>query len=564
MATPIVIKKNIRMKTGQRYRLKSTLGTGGFGSVYKAYDSKLNREVALKRLNKGACQESIRAQLMDEARVLATLQHPNIVAIYDVSSHKEFDEIVMELIVGITLRTFVQRHLLQPNDFKHIAAQILHGLAASHKAGVLHCDIKPENIMLCLSPDDQYELKIFDFGISESMENVDPSESFTLVGSVNVMAPELFDRQKPTEQSDIYALGCLFYYLLTGSYPFVGASSLQVMAAHLKGKFRPLSEIRADLDKDFCVWVESFMKVDPAERVSSCTAALDQLLKFEFSEKIGVFTLPTDLEFQSSNSRVVRTLTRRSLALESDSDSQGSTRFLTNTITHSLGISKSAKQVLEETDEDLDDPFSPRAKLLPDNAEWYFTKGDAAKGPVSLDQLYRLVEQDKIEADNMVWHPHYGEWVHAFSVAELKPFFPEKAGDESSKKGKVLPSKQESWFGLDLVIALIAGIGVAVWIFITPDMIMEALAIYAIILTFTGLISSRVHQFKASIGWFVLCLVLPFIGDIIYAMVKKSPRVTLCVSMLCVGAIATTVIGASEFLNEGGQSSKAMFGLADK
>ena len=86
------------MKDGQRYKLKSTLGTGGFGSVYKAYDSKLNRDVALKRLNKGACQESVRAQLMSEARVLATLQHPNIVAIYDVSNHKEFDEIVMELI----------------------------------------------------------------------------------------------------------------------------------------------------------------------------------------------------------------------------------------------------------------------------------------------------------------------------------------------------------------------------------------------------------------------------------------------------------------------------------
>ena len=552
------------MKTGQRYRLKSTLGTGGFGSVYKAYDSKLNRDVALKRLNKGASPESVRAKLMDEARVLATLQHPNIVAIYDVSSHKEFDEIVMELIVGITLRTFVQRHLLQPSDFKHIAAQILHGLAASHKAGVLHCDIKPENIMLCLSPDDQYELKIFDFGISESMDNADPNESFTLVGSVNVMAPELFDHQKPTEQSDIYALGCLFYYLLTGAYPFVGASSLQVMAAHLKGKFRPLSEIRTDLDKDFCAWVESFLRVNSSERVSSCTVALNQLLAFEFSPGIGVFTLPTDLEFESSNSRVVRTLTRRSLALESDSDSQRSTRFLTNTITHSLGISKSAKQVLEENEEDLEDPFSPKPKLLPEKAEWYFTKGDAAKGPVSLDQLYRLVEEDIVEADSMVWHPHYGEWVHAFSVAELKPFFPEKTDEEESNKGEVLPSKQESWFGLDLMIAAIAGIGVGVWIYMTPDMTLLALACYAVILTFTGLISSRLHQFKAGIGWFLLCLVLPIVGDIIYAMVKKSPRVTICVSMVCVGVIGVAVIGVSEFLNEGGQLSKAMFGLADK
>ncbi|PQJ29578.1 protein kinase domain-containing protein [Rubritalea profundi] len=550
------------MKTGQRYRLKSTLGTGGFGSVYKAYDSKLNRDVALKRLNKGASQESVRAKLMDEARVLATLQHPNIVAIYDVSSHKEFDEIVMELIVGVTLRTFVKRHLLQPNDFKHIAAQILHGLAASHKAGVLHCDIKPENVMLCLSPEDQYDLKIFDFGISESMDNADPSDNLTLVGSVNVMAPELFDRKKPTEQSDIYALGCLFYYLLTGAYPFVGAGSLQVMAAHLKGKFRPISEIRADLDIEFCDWIESFLKVDPAQRVDSCTAALEQLLKFEFSEKLGVFTLPTDLEFESVNSRVVRTLTRRSLALESESDSQRGSRFLTNTITNSLGISKSAKQVLEESGEDLEDPFSPRAKLLPEKAEWYFTKGDAAKGPVSLDQLYRLVEDDKIEAGSMVWHPHYGEWVHAFSVAELKPFFPENAGDEASTEDEgILPSAPEAWFGLDLVIALIGAIAVGAWIYFSPSMIMEALAVYGIILFLTGLVYARVHQFKASIGWFVLCLVLPFIGDIIYAFKKKSHRVTICVSMLLIGAVTSSVIGAIDFFGEGSQFSLARFGL---
>ena len=535
------------MKTGQRYRLKSTLGTGGFGSVYKAYDSKLNRDVALKRLNKGVCQESVRAQLMSEARVLATLQHPNIVAIYDVSSHKEFDEIVMELIVGVTLRTFVQRHLLQPSDFKHIAAQILHGLAASHKAGVLHCDIKPENIMLCLSQDDQYELKIFDFGISESMDNVDPSESFTLVGSVNVMAPELFDRQKPTEQSDVYALGCLFYYLLTGTYPFEGASSLQVMASHLKGHFRPLSEIRTDLDKDLCDWVESFIRPKPSERVPSCSAGLEQLLRFNFTEKLGVFTLPTELELVSSNSRVVRTLTRRSLALETDSESQRGSRFLTNTITNSLGISKSAKQVLEEADEELEDLFSPNAKLLPEKAEWYFTKGDSAKGPVTLDQLYRLVEEDTIEAGSMVWHPHYGEWVHAFSVAELKPFFPEAVDGEELTTEQALAVPGESWFGLEFVIALIAGIGVAAWIYFKPEMVMEAVGAYGIILFFTALISCRVRQFKTGIRWFILCLILPFIGDIIYGIVNKSARATLCVSMLFVGAITAAVIGTLHF-----------------
>lgn len=549
------------MKDGQRYKLKSTLGTGGFGSVYKAYDSKLNRDVALKRLNKGACQESVRAQLMSEARVLATLQHPNIVAIYDVSSHKEFDEIVMELIVGVTLRTFVKRHLLQPNDFKHIAAQILHGLAASHKAGVLHCDIKPENVMLCLSPEDQYDLKIFDFGISETMDIADPSDNLTLVGSVNVMAPELFDRKKPTEQSDIYALGCLFYYLLTGAYPFVGAGSLQVMAAHLKGKFRPVSEIRTDLDKEFCDWIESFLKVDPAQRVASCVTAFDQLMKFEFCEKLGVFTLPTDLEFESLNSRVVRTLTRRSLALESDSDSQRGSRFLTNTITNSLGISKSAKQVIEESDEDLEDPFSPKAKLLPEKAEWYFTMGDAAKGPITLDQLYRLVEDDKIEASSMVWHPHYGEWVHAFSVTELKPFFPAKAGDKGSKEEGILPRTPEAWFGFYLVIALIGSIAVGAWIYFSPGMILEALAVYGLILFFTGLVYARMHQFKAHIGWFVLCLILPLIGDIIYAFKKKSNRVTICVSMLLIGAITASVISAIALLDEGSQFSLARFGL---
>ena len=165
----------------------------------------------------------------------------------------------------------------------------------------------------------------------------------------------------------------------------------------------------------------------------------------------------------------------------------------------------------------------------------------------------------------MVWHPHYGEWVHAFSVAELKPFFPENAGDEDSKEEKgILPSVTEAWFGLDLVIALIGAIAVGAWIYFSPSMIMEALAVYGLILFLTGLVYARIHQFKANIGWFVLCLVLPFIGDIIYALKKKSSRVTICVCMLFIGAITASVIGAIELFDEGSQFSLARFGIDKK
>ncbi|MFC4993820.1 protein kinase domain-containing protein [Rubritalea tangerina] len=535
--------------TGQRYTIKSILGTGGFGSVYRAYDSKLQRDVAIKRLDKGDCQESIRQKLMDEARVLATLKHPNIVSIYDVSSQEQFDEIVMEFINGITLQTFVKRHLLQANDFRHIAAQVLHALSASHKAGVLHCDIKPENVMLCLTSGDQYELKVFDFGMSEAADNTSANEDFKLVGSVYVMAPELFDRQRPCEKTDIYALGCLFYFLLTGAYPFVGASSMQVMASHLKGKHRPLLAVRPDLGQEFCDWVESFIKTDPNERLESCAKGLEQLLRFEFQDKVGVFTLPTDLEIESENSRVVRTLTRRSLELESAADDKRTTRYLTNTITHSLGITKSAKAILEEA-EDLEDPFSPKPKVLPDTAEWFFTRGDEAKGPVTLDQLYRLVEDDKVEAGSMVWHPHYGEWVHAYNCAELKPYFPEapkedeEEADELAKEQIETARKLPFWLNPEVLVVLLGGILAAIGAFVFPQSQSMILMAFAAVVAVFGFGFLRVRQYRDGKMWLALGLCLPVIGDLIYAIVKRDMRAAVGMTMFLLGGLAVFTFGS--------------------
>lgn len=271
-----------------RYQIRSQLGQGGLGSVYKAFDSRMNREVAIKRIVTGdgdeALQKEATEQLEKEAGALASLQHPNIVTVYDVDKDKEGPYVVMELILGKTLDEVLEEAPLTYNDFKELALQIQEGLIAAQELGLVHRDLKPGNVMLNWLPSGKFQVKLVDFGLARLMpkpevEEVGPNDS--IFGSIFFMAPEQFERGLIDVRVDMYAIGCVYYHALAGEYPFNGETGHQVMMSHLNHNVIPLNEIRPDLPHWLCDWIMWHINRLPGDRPESARRALHVFLQNE-------------------------------------------------------------------------------------------------------------------------------------------------------------------------------------------------------------------------------------------------------------------------------------------
>ena len=262
-----------------RYVAGERIGEGGVAAVYSAWDARLERRVAIKRLSAapGLTVEETEARVRREANTLAALQHPNIVTVHDIGSDEDGSFVVMEFIEGETLEAAVAHAPFVLESFLSLATQSLAGLGAAHKAGLLHRDIKPRNLMLAWPPDGDFQVKILDFGLAKyaplpSEQTLDHND--TLLGSIHSMAPEQFRRQPLDARTDLYSLGCVFYYTLTGYYPFMGETVPEVMTAHLEHRLYDLAPIRPDLPSVLCDWVMSLMNVDPADRPRDAVEAL--------------------------------------------------------------------------------------------------------------------------------------------------------------------------------------------------------------------------------------------------------------------------------------------------
>ncbi|MEM1350386.1 MAG: serine/threonine-protein kinase, partial [Myxococcota bacterium] len=202
-----------------RYEIERCIGRGGMGVVYLASQSTLNREVVVKVLARSLSQEReaiIRFQR--EAFGLSQLQHPNIVTIYDFGRERELAYIVMEYVQGETLSQFIKSHGAMPfEEFARIAAQILDALAEAHSRGIIHRDIKPSNIMLCARHGHSNFVKVLDFGLAKLVhDHIEVTKKTNLVGSIAFLAPEQILGLEFDQRVDVYALGVLFYYMLTG------------------------------------------------------------------------------------------------------------------------------------------------------------------------------------------------------------------------------------------------------------------------------------------------------------------------------------------------------------
>jgi len=271
----------------ERYQIRGKLGQGGLGSVYRAYDTRMNREVAIKRISADGdadLQKEATQQLQKEAGSLASLQHPNIVTVYDVDQDADGPYVVMELIGGKTLDELVEDAPLTFDDFKELAKQTQEGLIAAQELDLVHRDIKPGNLMFNWLPSGKFQVKIVDFGLAKLLHTPTPQEidqNDSVMGSIFFMAPEQFERAPLDRRVDMYAMGCVYYHALTGEYPFNGETGMDVMTAHLHHSVTPLSDLRPDLPAWLCDWVMWQMNRLPDDRPPDARRSLHVFLQNE-------------------------------------------------------------------------------------------------------------------------------------------------------------------------------------------------------------------------------------------------------------------------------------------
>jgi eukaryotic-like serine/threonine-protein kinase len=223
------------------YEITSHLGTGGMGEVYQANDSKLGRRVAIKLLPEAFAHDVERAARFErEARVLASLNHPNIAAIYGIEEHGGRKFLVMELAGGETLSERIQRGAIPINEAIPIAVQIAEGLESAHQNGIVHRDLKPANIKVTT----QGQVKLLDFGLAKSLQaeaaDMTATNSGLIVGTVAYMSPEQVQGKPLDERSDIFSYGAVLCEMVNGQRPFSGNSAAEVLSAVLRDEPPPV------------------------------------------------------------------------------------------------------------------------------------------------------------------------------------------------------------------------------------------------------------------------------------------------------------------------------------
>ena len=265
------------------YRLEALVGSGGMAVVFRARDERLDRLVALKILEPSraaAADPAFRERFIAESRAAAKVDHPNIIPVYEADEADGVPFIAMRFVHGADLRQVLERQgaLVAERAVEYIS-QVASALDAAHAAGLIHRDVKPENILVDTRTEHVY---LTDFGIAKAAVPTTPlTQPGFLVGTVDYLAPEQIDGQHAGPRADQYALGCVAYQLLTGAPPFRRDEILAVMAAHLYAPPPPLTGRRPDLPGAADKVLATVMAKAPDQRYESCTdfaAALREAL----------------------------------------------------------------------------------------------------------------------------------------------------------------------------------------------------------------------------------------------------------------------------------------------
>lgn len=260
--------KQLTKKNFNEFYLKSIIGQGAMGVVYRAKDTKLNRDVALKILKKEALNidNSIIKRFKREAQNIARLKHANIIDVYSIGSYDGFNYIAMEYVDGKKLSDLL-KHKLDFNYIINIMYLVCKAIQYSHKHGILHRDIKPANIMISNSG----EIKIVDFGLSKS-NNINTSKISQygdVIGTPIYMSMEALENsEEATEKSDVYALGVVFYEMVTNSLPFMGKTSNELYKSILIGNYVEANKFNSEIPMEINNLINNMLKKEHRLRIS--------------------------------------------------------------------------------------------------------------------------------------------------------------------------------------------------------------------------------------------------------------------------------------------------------
>lgn len=260
-----------------RYEILELIGSGGMANVYKARCHRLNRLVAIKILKSDLADNAdFRRRFHDESQAVAQLSHANIVSVYDVSTNPDREYIVMELIDGITLKQYMERRgRMDWRESLHFITQIMRGLSHAHSRGIIHRDIKPQNIMVLRDG----SVKVADFGIA-CLANQGQTLTQEALGSVHYISPEQARGDRIDARSDIYSAGVVLYEMLTGRLPFEGDSAVSVAIQHLRSVPLAPRDIDPSIPEPLELICMKAMNSDPNKRYASADAMIEDLEKF--------------------------------------------------------------------------------------------------------------------------------------------------------------------------------------------------------------------------------------------------------------------------------------------
>jgi serine/threonine-protein kinase len=267
-----------------RYQLLEPLGTGGMAQVFRARDLMLERFVAVKVLRADySADPEFQARFRQEARAAANLSHPNIVTVHDFGFDQGYLYLIMEYMPGTNLKTMVENlGKLQPEDALPLIVQACAGLGYAHRAGLVHCDVKPHNMLV--SPDQR--LKVTDFGIARAIASIHPDEQSDVVwGSPLYFSPEQAAGQAPSPASDVYSLGVVMYELLTGRPPFVAKTAEKLAQLHREANPIPPSQFNPAINPELEQIILKVLSKEPSARYRTADQLGRVLMNFGAARK---------------------------------------------------------------------------------------------------------------------------------------------------------------------------------------------------------------------------------------------------------------------------------------
>lgn len=271
--------ENLIGKVIDNFRVVSVLGKGGMGIVYKAYDTRLDRYVAIKLLSSSVIdKERFVERFKREAKNQAKLTHPNIVGVYGFIEYSNLLGIVMEYVEGESLEKVIDRQgRFNLQDVIYILKHLLQGIGYAHQRGFIHRDIKPSNIIL----NKDGITKIMDFGISKSLMDNNMTKTGSKIGTVYYMSPEQIRGHDVTNRSDIYSIGCTIYEMIVGQPPFDSTSEYEVMDGHLKRNVPKISERVTGLPDKLEKILNKALQKDPNSRYANCEEMYNEVLEVD-------------------------------------------------------------------------------------------------------------------------------------------------------------------------------------------------------------------------------------------------------------------------------------------